>query len=38
MQERMDEREGYETPELTEYGTIEEWTRQTIIDISLVIG
>jgi hypothetical protein len=27
----------YETPALTEYGTIEEWTRQ-FIDISIVIG
>jgi hypothetical protein len=29
----------YEAPVLTEYGTIEEWTRQDLdIDISIVIG
>jgi hypothetical protein len=34
------ERETYEAPELTEYGTIEEWTqgvRTQIIDISIII-
>jgi hypothetical protein len=36
-QERMEEHEVYETPALTEYGTIEETTQQTI-DISIVIG
>jgi hypothetical protein len=31
------EREEYEAPTLTEYGTVEEWTRQPI-GISIVIG
>jgi hypothetical protein len=34
------ETEAYETPALTEYGTIEEWTqgvRAALIDISIVI-
>jgi hypothetical protein len=33
--------EKYETPKLTEYGTIEQWTRQNPpieIEVSLVIG
>ena len=34
------EQEQYEAPELTEYGTIEEWTqgvRAQIVDISVII-
>jgi hypothetical protein len=36
----MTEREPYESPELTEYGTIEEWTqgvRAQIVGISIII-
>jgi hypothetical protein len=29
--------EAYETPTLTEYGTIEEWTQQ-FVDVSVVVG
>jgi hypothetical protein len=34
------ERETYEAPELTEYGTIEEWTqgvRAQLVEISIII-
>ena len=37
---RMTEREPYEAPELTEYGTIEDWTqgvRAQLIDLSVII-
>lgn len=34
--------DSYEAPALVEYGTIEEWTRQTpddiVIDVSIIIG
>jgi hypothetical protein len=30
--------EAYEAPVLTEYGTVEEWTKSPLIDISITIG